>query len=121
MAAIQAARAVGGRGGRVSIVAVDGARKLGAKVVVAGGGRCNVTHHAVDETAFAGSTQPAIRNVLRRFGVAETIAFFARLHVTLKREETGKLFPTSNRASTVLEALVGAAAREGIALLNPWR
>jgi hypothetical protein len=63
------------------VIAGDGARTLGAKILVAGGGRCNVTHHAVDESAFAGSTRPAIRKVLRRFGVEDTIAFF--------RERTG--------------------------------
>jgi predicted flavoprotein YhiN len=93
MAAIQA-----GRGGRCRQVAVlDGARALGAKILVSGGGRCNVTHHAVDETAFAGSTRPAIRKVLRRFDVARTVEFFAALGVGLKREETGKLFPVSDR------------------------
>ena len=33
----------------LQVVAIDGARTLGAKILVAGGGRCNVTHHAVDE------------------------------------------------------------------------
>ena len=115
MAAIQAARA----GARV--VALDSARTLGAKILVAGGGRCNVTHHAVDETAFAGSTPPAIRNVLRRFGVPETVRFFEDLGVTLKREETGKLFPTTDRARTVLDALVGAAEKAGVRLVHPFR
>ena len=70
MAAIVAGRAAAARGERLSIIAVDGARTLGAKILVAGGGRCNVTHHAVDEKAYAGSSPNAVRNVLRRFGVA---------------------------------------------------
>jgi hypothetical protein len=117
MAAIQAGR--GGQCGQV--VALDGARALGAKILVSGGGRCNVTHHAVDETAFAGSTRPAIRKVLRRFDVGRTVEFFAALGVTLKREETGKLFPVSDRARTVLDALLGAAREAGVALWHPWR
>ena len=36
------------------VIALDGARTLGAKILVAGGGRCNVTHHAVDETRVRG-------------------------------------------------------------------
>jgi predicted Rossmann fold flavoprotein len=117
MAAIHAAR--GGQCGPV--VALDGARTLGAKILVAGGGRCNVTHHAVDETAFAGSTRPAIRKVLRRFDVARTVEFFADLGVALKREETGKLFPVSDRARTVLDALVRSAHDAGVAVRHPWR
>jgi predicted Rossmann fold flavoprotein len=121
MAVIQAGRAARAKGMRPTIVAVDSARTLGAKILVAGGGRCNVTHDAVDETAFAGSTPPAIRNVLRRFPVEETIRFFAGERVTLKREETGKLFPTTDRARTVLDALLGAARDAGVRIVHPWR
>jgi predicted Rossmann fold flavoprotein len=103
------------------VVLLDGARTLGAKILVAGGGRCNVTHHAVDETAFAGSSPKAIRKVLRRFGVEETIAFFRERGVALKREETGKLFPTTDRARTVLDALLGAARDAGVVVRHPWR
>ena len=75
MAAIWAGRT----DSRRSIVAVDGAIRLGAKILIAGGGRCNVTHDVVDEQAFAGSSRNAIRNVLRRFDVSETVAFFREL------------------------------------------
>jgi predicted Rossmann fold flavoprotein len=117
MAAIQAARA-----GRCrEVVALDGARTLGAKILVSGGGRCNVTHHAVDETAFAGSTRPAIRKVLRRFDVEHTVRFFAAEGVALKREETGKLFPVTDRARTVLDALLRSAREAGVTVRHPWR
>lgn len=80
------------------VVAFDGARKLGAKILVAGGGRCNVTHHAVSEQDFAGSSPPAIRKVLRRFSAEQTVQFFAEAGVELKQEETGKLFPTDRKS-----------------------
>src|SRR5260221_4302500 len=121
MAAICAGREARARGSPLSIVALDGASTIGAKILVAGGGRCNVTHHAVDERAFAGSTPPSIRNVLRRFDVGDTIRFFAELGVPLKREETGKLFPVTNRARTVLDALLAAAADAGVEIVRPWR
>jgi len=117
-AAVWAGRtsAVGSR-----VVAFDGARKLGAKILVAGGGRCNVTHHAVSEHDFAGSTPPAIRKVLRRFPVEQVVQFFAEAGVELKQEETGKLFPVSDSARTVLKALVGAATAAGAQLVHPAR
>lgn len=106
-----------GRSGRCgSIVALESARKPGAKILVAGGGRCNVTHQVVDETGFAGSTPPAIRKVLRAFDVARTIEFFREIGVALKTEPTGKLFPTTDSARTVLEALLRAAAGAGVAV-----
>ena len=109
-----------GRSGRPALV-LDGARTLGAKILVSGGGRCNVTHDHVDERAYAGSSPPAIRRVLRRFDVERTVAFFADLGVQLKREDTGKLFPTTDRARTVLDALLDAARAAGAELRHPCR
>lgn len=117
MAAIQAARAEPTR----SILLLDGARKPGAKILVAGGGRCNVTHHAVEAGDFCGSTAPAIRKVLRRFDVERTVAFFSELGVELKREAGGKLFPVSDRAQSVLRALTDEVERRGIDFRYPRR
>jgi predicted Rossmann fold flavoprotein len=103
------------------IVILDGAKTLGAKILVAGGGRCNVTHDIVDENAFAGSSRHAIRKVLRRFDVPRTIEFFREIGVELKREETGKLFPVTDRARTVLDALIGAARDAGADLVYTRR
>ncbi len=112
MAAIWAGRESPG----ARILALDGAKTLGAKILVAGGGRCNVTHHEVDEHSFAGSSQNAIRKVLLRFDVPQTVLFFRELGVTLKREETGKLFPITDRARTVLDALLSAARDAGVTI-----
>jgi predicted Rossmann fold flavoprotein len=110
-----------GRPGHRRVVLLDGARTLGAKILISGGGRCNVTHHQVDETAFAGSSPAAIRKVLRRFDVPATVEFFAERGVRLKREETGKLFPITDRARTVLDALLEAAHIAGVEVVHPWR
>lgn len=117
MAAIWAGRSAPG----ARVIALDGAAKPGAKILVAGGGRCNVTHDEVDASAYAGSSRPAIARVLRQFDVPQTVAFFAALGVPLKREETGKLFPVSNRARSVLDALLGAAHEAGVELRAPAR
>ncbi|MCC7207307.1 MAG: NAD(P)/FAD-dependent oxidoreductase [Anaerolineae bacterium] len=117
MAAIWAGRAAPGR----RVVALDGAAKLGAKILVSGGGRCNLTHDTVDESAYAGSSRNAIRKVLRRFDTPQTLAFFRDLGVQVKREPTGKLFPVTDRARTVLDALLNAARVAGVALAHPHR
>ena len=121
MAAIWAARAARAADSGARVIAFDGAAKLGAKILVAGGGRCNVTHHEVTERAYAGWSRNAVKRVLRRFGVAETTAFFRELGVELKREPTGKLFPTTDRAKTVLDALLAAAGEAGAELRHPAR
>jgi len=121
MAAIWAGRRASELGRPLRIVALDGARTLGAKILVAGGGRCNVTHHAVTPDAYAGSSRNAIKKVLRRFDVPETVTFFRELGVKLKREDTGKLFPTTDSARTVLNALLGAVRDAGAQVRHPRR
>jgi len=120
-AATWAGRTAREAGRPLSVVAVDGARKLGAKILVAGGGRCNVTHWRVTEADYAGSTPPAIRKVLGRFTVDDTVAFFKAAGVEFKREETGKLFPVTDSARTILDALVSEARQAGAALIHPAR
>jgi predicted Rossmann fold flavoprotein len=112
MAAIAAARS----GARV--VAIDSAKRIGAKILISGGGRCNVTNEVVSADDFNGSRN-AIAKVLRTFGVSSTISFFEELGVKLKREETGKLFPVSNRARDVVDALLRAA--EGVEIVTNMR
>jgi predicted Rossmann fold flavoprotein len=120
-AATWAGRATRDAGRPLSIVAVDGAKKLGAKILVAGGGRCNVTHGRVSEADFAGSTPAAIRKVLRRFTVDDTVAFFREAGVEFKREDTGKFFPVTDSARTILDALVQGAEAAGALLVHPAR
>ena len=97
----------------LSVVLLDGAAKPGAKILVSGGGRCNVTNKIVGERDFFGGKPTVVRRVLRGFPVAETIAWFAELGVTLHEEEHGKLFPDSNRARDVLDALLREVAASG--------
>jgi predicted Rossmann fold flavoprotein len=102
------------------LVVLDGAKTIGAKILVSGGGRCNVTHAAVRAQDFYGS-QPMIRNVLAAFTEADTGRWFASLGVELKQEETGKLFPVTDQARTVLDALLGRCRELGVVLFVQHR
>ncbi len=104
------------RGARAPIVLFEGAVRPGAKILVSGGARCNVTNAVVSEADFNGSPAHLIRRVLRAFGVEATVAFFRDLGVPLHGEEHGKLFPDANRSRAVLRALLDEAAVRGIEL-----
>ncbi len=111
-AAIFARRANGSR----SVVVLERARKPGAKILVSGGSRCNVTNAIVADADFWGGSRAIIRRVLRTFPVDETVAFFAAIGVTLHEEAGGKLFPDSNRSRDVLDALLRETTAQGAAL-----
>ena len=98
------------------ITCFDGARTIGAKILVSGGSRCNVTNRAVSERDFWGGSRRAIRSVLRAFPAERTVAFFRELGVPLHEEEDGKLFPDSNRSRDVLDALLADVEARDIAI-----
>ncbi len=106
---------------RSNVTLVDGARRPGAKILVSGGSRCNVTNIRVSELDFCGGSRNAIRQVLRHLTVPQTINWFASLGVALHEEENGKLFPDSNRARDVLDALLTEAEKAGVSRLDACR
>jgi predicted Rossmann fold flavoprotein len=96
-----------------AVQVLESARKPGAKILVSGGSRCNVTNARVTERDFRGGKRTVIRRVLQALPAEQTIAFFAELGVPLHEEPGGKLFPDSNRARDVLDALLRGLDRAG--------
>lgn len=120
MAAAIAAAEEARLAGAIRIVLLDGAKTIGTKILISGGGRCNVTHEVVTPADFFGNRR-IIKNVLAAFPVERTIEWFASLGVELKREETGKLFPVTDKARTVLNALLGRCHELGVILCPDHR
>lgn len=110
MAAIHAA----GPGRRVVLLerTADGGRKI----LISGGGRCNVLPSHLDTDRFVTASSPhSLRNILRSWPLEAQRHFFeTTLGLPLRlEEETGKLFPVANRARVVRDALVNAARARG--------
>jgi predicted Rossmann fold flavoprotein len=105
----------------LSVLLLDGAAKPGAKILVSGGGRCNVTNRVVTERDFWGGRRSIVRRILRSFTAADAVDFFRELDVPLREESDGKLFPVSGRARDVLNALLKAATATGVQLLAGHR
>ncbi|NOT32756.1 MAG: aminoacetone oxidase family FAD-binding enzyme [Candidatus Eisenbacteria bacterium] len=111
-AGLTAAIRAGEAGARV--VLLNAHPKIGLKILMSGGTRCNVTHREVTERDFHGSSRNAIARVLRAFTSEQSREWFESLGVGLKLEETGKYFPATDDAQTVLDALLGAVERAGV-------
>jgi predicted Rossmann fold flavoprotein len=99
------------------VVILDGAARIGAKILVSGGGRCNLTNRSVTPSDYWGGSRRFIASVLRAFSPERTEAFFRELGVALHEEERGKLFPDSNRSRDVLDALTAETQRLGVRLV----
>ncbi|MBM3988507.1 MAG: aminoacetone oxidase family FAD-binding enzyme [Planctomycetes bacterium] len=103
-----------GRGG-VRPLLLETRPKPGAKIRVSGGGRCNVlpSQSELDDFHTEGSRN-SLKNLLASWPLAQCRAFFEReLGVALKVEDTGKLFPLSDDAGEVLDALLRELERVG--------
>ncbi len=90
-----------------------------AKVRVSGGGRCNVTHACFDAGEMARHYPRGSRELigpLHRFGPADTVAWFAARGVELKAERDGRMFPVTDDSATIVDCLLGAAAKAGVRL-----
>ena len=105
----------------LSVRLLEGARTPGAKILVSGGARCNVTNRVVSEQDFWCERRSIIRRVLRGLTVSDTIQFFRELGVPLHEEDDGKLFPDSGRARDVLTALLHGVKTAGAELLSSCR
>jgi hypothetical protein len=115
--AIFSARAAPG----LRVLVLDGARRVGAKILVSGGSRCNVTNRVVTERDFWGGSPRLVAHVLRAFPADRVARFFDDLGVALHEEEDGKLFPDSNSSRTVLDALLAEAARREVTIESEAR
>jgi predicted Rossmann fold flavoprotein len=112
LTAIHAARA------GLAVLLLETRPRPGAKIRVSGGGRCNVLPSQVEPSDFhtEGSSK-AMRNALFSWPLAEVRAFFEdELGIPLKVEETGKVFPASDDAREVVDALLGELERAGVTL-----
>lgn len=89
----------------------------GRKILISGGGRCNILPARLDETRFVTDSSPhTLRHILRAWPLEQQIAFFEQeLALPLVEEvESEKLFPASNRARDVRDGLLRLAGQKGV-------
>ena len=102
-----------------TVTLIERTRDGGRKILVSGGGRCNVLPSVATPERFVTDSPPhLLRAMLRSWPLHEQRAFFEdELGIPLALEdESGKLFPRSNRARDVRDALVTFAGARGVAL-----
>src|SRR5438874_6853904 len=86
------------------VVLLEKNRKPGVKILMSGGTRCNITH-ATDNAGIVtayGPTGRFLHSALAALSVQDSVDFFESEGVATKIEETGKIFPVSNKAIDVL-------------------
>ncbi|MBF0254130.1 MAG: aminoacetone oxidase family FAD-binding enzyme, partial [Candidatus Omnitrophica bacterium] len=96
-----------------SVLVLEGTDHIGSKLLMAGGGRCNLTHREVSEVDYAGSAPDLIRAVLEGFSAKDTVRFFEKLGIRTAFEKDARGFPSTGKSGNVQEALVRRATESG--------
>ncbi|MEW9701010.1 NAD(P)/FAD-dependent oxidoreductase [Paenibacillus sp. SI8] len=115
-AGLMASVAASEHGARVLLV--DKSDKLGRKLGISGGGRCNVTNaKELDELIkhIPGNGR-FLHSALANFSNKDIMQFFENLGIRLKEEDRGRMFPVSDKAKTVVDALVNQVKRQGVVI-----
>ncbi|HWJ79649.1 MAG TPA: NAD(P)/FAD-dependent oxidoreductase [Niallia sp.] len=105
--------AIGAAENKASVLLIDKGNKLGRKLAISGGGRCNVTNRLpVDEIIkhIPGNGR-FLYSAFSEFSNEDIISFFENLGISLKEEDHGRMFPVSNKAQHVVDALLNELDR----------
>jgi predicted Rossmann fold flavoprotein len=100
-----------------SVTLLERTKDGGRKILISGGGRCNVLPAELDETRFVTDSSPnSLRKMLRAWPLDEQVAFFEHdLNIPLVVEtETKKRFPASQMARDVRDGLLAHAIGRGV-------
>jgi predicted Rossmann fold flavoprotein len=109
--------AIFARAGGQDVLLLERTTDGGRKILISGGGRCNILPSALQPERFVTDSPPhLLRGMLRSWPLAAQHAFFeheVRIPLALE-EETGKWFPVSNRARDVRDGLMNLARERGV-------
>ncbi|MFD7523578.1 BaiN/RdsA family NAD(P)/FAD-dependent oxidoreductase [Paenibacillus chitinolyticus] len=115
-AGLMAGVAASENGARVLLL--DKGDKLGRKLGISGGGRCNVTNNKeMDELIrhIPGNGR-FLYSAFSHFNNQDIIAFFENLGIRLKEEDNGRMFPVSDKAKTVVDTLIRQVRSQGVTI-----
>lgn len=117
-AGLMAAGVCAARGKRVALFEKN--RQLGRKLRITGKGRCNVTNHCTPQEAAHAAVrgQRFLQGAMAQFGPEDVMAFFEDLGVPLKTERGRRVFPQSDSAHDIADALAGFAAAQGVRVIR---
>ena len=117
MAAISAASAGG------NVILAEKNPSTGRKLLLTGGGRCNITNACAPEdlTDHFTGTGDFLRNAFKLFDNAELLSFFSEGGLLTKTEDHGRIFPVTDKASSVLAVLDSEMEKQKVKVLRDTR
>lgn len=115
-----ACRAAERYGTSADVIIVERNERPARKVMITGKGRCNVTNNCGTDTLIANVPKNGkfLFSAFSEFNSSDTMEFFEALGVPLKTERGNRVFPVSDKASDIVDALVKCAKKRGAHIIN---
>lgn len=103
-----------------NIILLEKNERAGRKLMITGKGRCNVTNNCDLDTLIANTPKNArfLYSAFSKFTPQDVMDFFEQNKVPLKTERGNRVFPVSDKAVDIVDALVGAARKRGVKIIN---
>jgi len=102
---------------KLNVLVIEKASQTLGKVIISGGGRCNVTHACFEPTqliTFYPRGGSELRGAFSRFQPADTVKWFESRGAKLKTEADGRMFPVTDDSNTIAECLRETARKAGV-------
>ena len=104
-----------------SVVLIEKNKTLGKKLLITGGGRCNVTNAIFDNRTLAqkyGKKGKFLLSPFSKWSAQDTIDFFESCGMPTKEEALGRVFPQSNLAQSVLDVLIDELENANVKIIT---
>jgi len=102
----------------VQVVLMERQGRVGRKLAATGNGRCNLTNLHADHRGYHGETPDFARPAMTRYDVQDTLQWFRALGLYTVAEESGRVYPYSDQANSVVDVLRFALEKPNIQLLT---
>ncbi len=99
---------------RNTVTLLERQSRVGRKLLATGNGRCNLSNLHASEAHYHGNDPTFVRRALEYFNVEDTLAFFRSLGLLTVAEDSGKIYPFSDQANSVVDVLRFALEQRGV-------
>lgn len=101
-----------------TVTILERQNRVGKKLLATGNGRCNLSNVHADVSHYHGQHPDFVRSAMERFGVEKTLQYFHTLGLYTVTEDSGKVYPLSDQANSVVDTLRFAMEQRGIHVIT---
>ena len=101
-----------------TVTILERQNRVGKKLLATGNGRCNLTNLHADVSHYHGQHPDFVKSALHHLNVRDTLAYFRNLGLYTVAEESGKVYPLSDQANSVVDTLRFALEQRGINVIT---